>query len=95
MNDDEIELYGKKKLQDRRTKRDNLEHNYWICEMLKQEGFNLLFEKTKFFDNKLCWDICSNSEESKTDPIIVDVLESYLMPQKIKKHLAKRNKENY
>jgi hypothetical protein len=63
--------------------------------MLKQEGFNLLFEKTKFFDNKLCWDICSNSEESKTDPIIVDVLESYLMPQKIKKHLAKRNKENY
>ena len=51
--------------------------------MLNLKGFNLIFDKTKFYKNRICWDLVTNENDNLIERIQEDTLESYLFPEMI------------
>ena len=73
--------FGPKKLQNRRSKKEALLHYYWIEKVLKNGGFNFIFENTKFrAGSHICWEVSNVGEDSKPDFVSEDILESYINP---------------
>lgn len=48
----------------RRTLKNKLVHEYKLIDLLKFKGFNYIFEKTKFYKNRICWDIVANENDN-------------------------------
>ena len=40
-------------------------HDYKLIDLLIYKGFNFLFEKTKFYKNRICWNLVSNKNLQK------------------------------
>ena len=47
MSEKDKKLYGPQKLQNRRSKKDELKSYYWLVHLLRQQGFDLIFERTQ------------------------------------------------
>lgn len=81
MSQEDKKVYGPEKLQNRRSKKEALFHYYWIEKVLRNGGFNFIFENTKFRDGShISWEINNIGEDSKPDYVCEDVLESYINP---------------
>ena len=95
MTDEEKQNYGSKQIEGTRIKKDSLEYQYWLKDMLVQNGFDYIFDNTKFNNqyHDICWEVLSNGDDSKNDPVKEDVLESYLKITDFDKSLRKVNKK--
>jgi len=56
MTEKDKKLYGPAKLQNRRSKKDELKSFYWLVHLLRQEGFDFIFKRTQLgASRQLAW----------------------------------------